>query len=313
MHVLGKVFLGLTIVLAAVDAYLATILLAHQRHWTKQIDDARQQYETTHESLVTTRAQVRDLELQANRIYDTWGQTWAAPQGRAINANAGSFAVGAGAALGLPQPPANGSAPILYLFTEEPDGTSRFLGGFRMTDVQADQAGGQIPHQPPMPPEIAGLQQYSGAPIRIRETVPSAWRSAIADFYAQYALAEQALTFQANQLAIQNAQLAKSQSILDQRLAELNGDPQPPEGASQEVIDGLVLTIRKEETQRNAELQTLDQLRHEYARKTIELNEMVDTNKGIVSNLPGYEDSLLKPPSRTSESVRTTQRDSTAQ
>lgn len=313
MHVLGKVFLGLTIVLAAVDAYLATILLAHQQHWSKQIADAQQQVETTHESLVAARAKVRSLELEANRIDDTWGQAWTAPQGRAINANAGSFAVGAGAALGLPQPPASGPAPTLYLFTDEPDGTSKFLGGFRMTDVQADQSGGQIPHQPPMPPEIAGLQQYAGGPIRIRETVPSAWRSAIADFYAQYAVAEQALTFQQNQLAIQNTQLAKSQSILDQRLAELNGDPQPPAGASQDVIDGLVLTIRKAETARDGELQTLDVLRHDYARKTIRLNELVDQNKQLVADLPGFEDSLLKPPSRTSESVRTTARDATAQ
>lgn len=313
MHVLGKVFLGLTIVLAAVDVYLATILLAHQQHWSKQIADAQQQYETTHESLLAARANVRSLELEVNRINDTWGQSWTAPQGRAINANAGSFAVGAGTSLGLPQPPASGAAPTLYLFTEEPDGTSKFLGGFRMTDVQADQSGGQIPHQPPMPPEIAGLQQYAGGPIRIRETVPSAWRSAIADFYAQYAVSQQALTFQQNQLAIQNTQLAKSQSILDQRLAELNGDPQPPEGASQDVIDGLVLTIRKAETARNGELQTLDVLRHDYARKTIRLNELVDQNKQLVADLPGFEDSLLKPPSRTSESVRTTQRDATAQ
>jgi cell division protein FtsB len=313
MHVLGKVFLGLTIVLAVFDAYLATLLLGHRAHWQQQIEKAQTDYAQTHETLVATRDKVRGLELAVNRIQDTWGQYWSVPQGRPLNAQVGSFAIGGGAALGIPQPPASGPAPIVYLFSEEADGSSRFLGGFRMTEVQADQASGQIPHQPPMPPEIAGLQQYGGTPIRVRETVPSAWRSALGDFYAQYAVAEQNLTFQANQLRIQNEQLVKSQAILDQRLAELNGDPQPPEGASQEVIDGLVLTIRKEENARNAALQVLDGLRHDYARKTNELNNMVAGNKSRVAELPGYEQSLEKPPVRDREGLQTTSRERSPQ
>jgi hypothetical protein len=313
MNVWGKVFLGITIVLAVVDAYLATLLLGHRAHWQRQIETAQTDYEQTHESLVTTRDRVQTLELEVNRIQDTWGQYWSVPQGRPLNAQAGSFVISGGAALGLPQPPASGPAPIVYLFSEEADGTSKFLGGFRLSDVQADQAAGQIPHQPPMPPEIAAIQQYAGTPLRVRETVPSAWRSALGDFYAQYAVAEQNLSFQANQLQIQTAELAKSQAILDQRLAELNGDPQPPEGASQEVIDGLVLTIRKEETARNAALQVLDGLRHDYARKTNDLNNQVAGNKGTVATLPGYEQSLEKPPVRDREGLQTTSRESSPQ
>jgi hypothetical protein len=313
MNVWGKVFLGLTIVLAAVDAYLAALLLGHRAHWQQQIEKAQSDYEQTHESLVAARDKVRGLELELNRIQDTWGQYWPVAQGRPINAQAGSFSLGGGSALGLPQPPESGPAPIVYLFSEEPDGASRFLGGFRLSEVQADQSAGQIPHQPPMPPEIAGIQQYAGTPIRVRETVPSAWRSALGDFYAQFAVAEQNLSFQANQLRIQTAELAKSQAILDQRLAELNGDPQPPEGASQEVLDGLVLTIRKEESARNAALQALDALRHDYARKTIELNNMVADNKAAVGGLPGYQQSLEKPPIRDRERLQTTSRETSPQ
>jgi hypothetical protein len=313
MNVWGKVFLGLTIVLAAADAYLAALLLGHRAHWQQQIEQAQTDYEQTHQSLLTARDRVQALQLEVNRIQDTWGQYWTVPQGRPLNAQVGSFVIDGGAALGLPQPPASGPAPIVYLFSEEADGTSRFLGGFRLSDVQAEQAAGQIPHQPPMPPEIAGIQQYAGTPIRVREAVPSAWRSALGDFYAQYAVAEQNLSFQANQLQIQTGELAKSQAILDQRLAELNGDPQPPEGASQEVIDGLVLTIRKEETDRNAALQVLDGLRHDYARKTNALNDQVAGNKATVATLPGYEQSLEKPPVRDREGLQTTSRETAPQ
>jgi hypothetical protein len=313
MNVWGKVFLGFTIVLAAVDAYLATLLLGHRAHWQQQIEQAQSDYTQTHESLVAARERVRNLELDVNRIQDTWGQYWTVPQGRPINAQAGSFVIEGGSALGLPQPGGTGPAPIVYIFTEEGDGTSKFLGGFRLSEVQADYSAGQIPHQPPMPPEVAGIQQYAGTPIRVRETVPSAWRSALGDFYAQYAVAEQNLSFQANQLQIQTAELAKSQAILDQRLAELNGDPQPPEGASQEVIDGLVLTIRKEETARNAALQALDGLRHDYVRKTNALNDQVAGNKTTVAALPGYGQSLEKPPVRDREGLQTTSREASPQ
>ena len=41
MHVSGKILLGLAIVLALVDTYLATILMGHQSHWQAHLYAAR--------------------------------------------------------------------------------------------------------------------------------------------------------------------------------------------------------------------------------------------------------------------------------
>jgi hypothetical protein len=82
-------------------------------------------------------------------------------------------------------------------------------------------------------------------------------------------------------------QLAKSQSILDQRIAELSGDPDPPQGADQDVIDGLVETIRREEVARNADLNELYDLRRQYLRKTNRLVALIAENRAAVAELPG--------------------------
>jgi hypothetical protein len=65
------------------------------------------------------------------------------------------------------------------------------------------------------------------------------------------------------------------------------------------VINGLVVTIRDEETARNAESQVLDGLRRDLARKVVRLNQIVAENKEDVTKLPGYEESLAKPDPRT--------------
>jgi hypothetical protein len=189
--------------------------------------------------------------------------------------------------------------PLVYVFANQADGSSHYVGEFVLRDVQAGQTGMQLTQQPPLPTAIAALQQLQGQNLRVRPAIPPASRSLFDDYFARHAVINQQLDFQRNQLQIQTAQLAKSQAILAQRLAELNGDPQPPEGASEQVVKGLVVTIRDEESARNAELQVLDGLRHDFARKTAQLNSLVQQNQQTVSGLPGYEESQAKPDPRT--------------
>lgn len=315
MHVLGKVFLGLTIVLAAVDAYLATVLHAHRTHWQRRIESSRQQLEQVQGSLVEARKKALDRTNELNRIQNTWGSFVVrssdpnvvlppathldVPEGRLINAQSGTLAIRAGAAAGLPEPTADKPVPVVQIFATQADGTSRYLGEFALRDVQADQSAGVLTHQPPLPVEAAALQQLQTEPLRVRPTIPPSWRGSIADFFALHALAEQKLDFQRNQLRIQTEQLDKSEEILAQRLAELNGDANAPEGSSQQVLDGLVVTIRNEEAARNAELQQVDRLRHLYARKVAQLNDLVEQNRDAVSRLPGYQQSQERPEPRT--------------
>ena len=314
MSVWGKFFLGLTIVLAAADAYLVTVLYAHRTKWQRQIEQKRETLVQTETALQEVRTSVRNKRLALGRIEAIWGRfeddlenpqgpdigmAHLDTQGRVLNAQDGTLAFGAGATNGILEPAADKAPPVVHIFMDEAEGASTYLGEFALTDVQADQSGGTLTQQPPMPTSVAALQQLQDQPLRVRETIPSSWRGLVDDYFARHAVINQRLDFQRNQLQIQTEQLAKSQAILAQRLAELNGDPQPPEGASDQIINGLVLTIRDAETARNAEQQRLDELRHDYVRKINHLNDVVRQNRQTVSQLPGYEESLAKPDPRT--------------
>lgn len=308
MNVGGKILLGLTIILAGADAYLVTVLYAHRTKWQQQIEQKRDAVESTEIAARDAEKRVITLKNDLSRITANWGQfrvensVGAAHldvDGQVLNAQDGSLAFGAGTSVGIPEPAADKAPPVMHIFAETQDGGSQYLGEFALTTVQANQSGGQLTQQPPMPTSIAALQQLQGEKLRIRESIPSSWRGIFDDFFARHALLSQRLDFQQNQLRIQTEQLAKSQEILTQRLAELNGDPQPPEGASDQVVNGLVVTIRGQETARNAEQQDVDRLRHEYARKIDELNRLVGENRQAVSQLPEYQESLAKPEPRT--------------
>jgi hypothetical protein len=302
MHVLGKFLLGLTIVLAAADTYLVAVLYKHREKWQKDIEGKRQTLADAEASLRDKRKLVLGLRNELDRIEAVWGDQWAVTGGgQVLNAQNGTLAINGG-----PQPFPNWPVPVpekplpmIYVFSDEGGGASRYLGEFALADVQAAQSGGQLTQQPPLPTSVAALQALQGQPLRVRETIPASWRGVFDDYFARQAVIAQRLDFQRNQLQIQTAQLEKSQAILTQRLAELNGDPQPPQGASPQVVNGLVVTIRDEETARNAEEQTLDGLRHDLARKVVRLNQIVAENKEDVSRLPGYEESLAKPDPRT--------------
>jgi hypothetical protein len=301
MHVLGKVFLGLTIVLAAADTYLVAVLYKHRDHWQKQIETKRQTLADEEVKLQDTRKRVLGLKNELDRIEAIWGNQWnVAGGGSVLQIQNGQLAINAGATLpGWPVPVPDKAVPLVYVFSVEADGSSRYLGEYALADVQAEQSGGMLTQQPPLPTSNEALLSLQGQPLRVRETVPSAWRGLFDDYFARQAVIAQRLDFQKNQLLIQTDQLAKSQAILAQRLAELNGDPQPPQGASEQVVEGLVVTIRDEETARNAEEQALDDLRHDLARKVVRLNQIVAETKEDVAKLPGYQESLAKPDPRT--------------
>lgn len=299
MNIGGKILLGLAIVLALADAYLVTVLHGQRADWQQKIEKGRADLAQVETQLQDVSKRYREKSNELARIETEWGKYHNVPQGRVLNAEQGTLAIAAGAVAGIQEPAPDKPAPLAYVFTNEPDGSSRYIGEFALRDVQADQSGMQLTQQPPLSTSIAALQQLQAQTLRVRDSIPAASKALFDDYFARHAVIFQRLTFQQNQLAIQTAELAKSEALLAQRMAELNGDDQAPEGASDQVVKGLVVTIRDEETERNSELEVLDQLRHQYSRKTGQLNELIRENQATVSRIPGYQESLEKPDPRT--------------
>lgn len=302
MHWTGKVFLGLVIVLAPLDAYFALVLIAHRDKWNTAYEEALNQYESQHPQLLTTRRKVRDRQYRLDRLENDWPRI-AKPSsefpnefdylgnvgGGVLNAGQAGLVLGAGSAAGIPTQSADGTNPIVYVFQDNGENGSLFLGEFELVQVDGDQSGARLT-RPPFGNEVMNWPtERSGAQFRIRPGIPSAWRSLFDNLFVQYAEEERSLDFQQRQLQRMDGELVNSQSILDQRIAELSGDPDPPEGADQDVINGLVETIRREEVDRNDDLDDLYNLRREYLRKTNRLNDLIAANQEAVAQLPGAQ------------------------
>ena len=133
-----------------------------------------------------------------------------------------------------------------------------------------------------------------GVGVRVWESIPSNWRALHSELQAQTAIAMQSVLDQQARLETQQVLTTKSQQQLERRMAELAGDPDPVEGASQDTRDGLVVALRKEESARNEQLQVLDQLRHEFDAKYNELTRLLEQNRDLAGRLP-------QPPTKTGE------------
>ena len=107
-----------------------------------------------------------------------------------------------------------------------------------------------------------------------------------ADLQAQTAEAAQGVVSEQGLLETQTTQIQKSQEQLQRRMAELEGNPNAPEGADPDVADGLVSTLRTAETSRDTELKSLDELRHRFDAKYQDLQALIAEIRQLHGQLP---------------------------
>lgn len=280
MHKLGTAFLVLSLILLIPAIYLTTGLLKIRNRWLGEVEQRRAKVAQQAQQLTDVRNRVRLLEEERQRIAHVWGDAWVAQQGAPQLGAQGVVDLGVGTGSGLPGPSASGQ-PSIFLFAGPEEGPSRYLGEFRVTDARVDRAAAQLA-RPPYPGEV---ETWPRGPYRIWESLPKNWLNSFADLRAQRLIAEASLRTQQLELEIMNQQIAASRAALDQRLAELNGNPNAPEGAVPEIVDGLVESLRKGETNRNQLLAEVDSLRHDLDRKYVQLQETLANNQRLVELL----------------------------
>ena len=284
MHTLGKVLLGFVAVLAVVALVLTSMLYDAQGAWQKKVEGRLATRADSTEQLRQKKLVVNDLEAEANRRMMSWGRAWelSPQQVQLLDPNEGIVGLGI---VGLAQQEASPDKPLptIHLFGKNEDGTSNYIGAFRITAAEQNQVSAQMIRRP-YPGETDQWQAAAG--VRVWEAVPSNWRALNAELQAQTAIALQDVQDQQARLATQKLLVAKSQEQRERRMAELNGDPDPVDGAGQDTIDGLVVALRKEESARNQQLAELDQLRHEYNAKYNRLMELLEENRTLSGQLP---------------------------
>lgn len=277
MHILGKVLLGLIlVVLIPASILLTTMALDVRSKWQAQIEQRQDRLAQTQSRLTEARVRVSDLESELQRRTYAWGEVWDAPNSEPLPGSPG-VQLGVGTSRGLGRNIQAGKQPRVYVFADGGE-ASAYIGEFELVQVDTDRAAAQLP-RPPFPGE---MQSWPRGNYRVRDTIPANWLSTVAQLESQIVVTSSKLGMQREQERVVTRQLANSQAVLDQRLAELNGDANAPEGASQELLDGLVETLRKLENDRNATLKDVHALRVKLVEDYTELEQLIASNRSSV-------------------------------
>jgi len=278
MNTLGKIAMGLLMVCLLFATYLTTGVLKARSTWLKKIGDTTTQIEKAQEETRSAKKQFEDARNLVHWENDQWGRAWQAPNSGPSPAGDGSMELGIGSNAGL-----NAAKPsLVYLFGTDTNGKSLYLGDFQLTEVRQDSAGGKLT-RPLHPNELA----WQPGEYRVREQVPHDSLSSIDALRTLAILAEQNVRHEQAMLKIQTEHTAASKAALDQRMGELIGKPDATEKAGPDVKDGLVQTMRREETARNELVKAVDDLRRELSDKHLQLTTTLTENQENVQLLGG--------------------------
>lgn len=301
MHLLGKLSAFFLIPVAAAAAL----------YFSARLFDTRSQYLTKYEALAKTRdenaTKLRDLTGSVDRldkeiglVQNAWGQQWIGANSTVQQGPEPMIDLGVGTSSGLGA--AGKPMPTLYAFLVGADGAAKYLGDFDVIDPRADRTGAKLTH-PPIPGETDGWQAGT---IRVRDMVPSAHRGETHNLRTKQIVLDQQLENENGLIALKDVELTESQKLLDRRLAELNGNPNAIQGSSDDVKDGLVKTLEKEEGSRDVLQVAVDKLRRELSDKYAALETVLAKNQEIVDQME-KERGVAGPGSRPAAQPVTTQ------
>ena len=292
MNTLGKILMGLLIVCLMVATYFTTGVLKARSTWLQKIEATSEKIAKAQEDAKSAKKQFEDARNLVHWENDNWGKAYTAPNSGPAPAGDGSIELGAGSNVGIgrgQQDPTK--LPIVHVFGTDDKSQSVYIGDFQLTEVRQDTAGGKLTR----PPFAGEVQSWPRGEYRVRESVPHDNLSAIDSLRTLILLAEQNVQHEEAALAFQNENITASQAALDQRMSELNGQPEAPDKAGPDVKDGLVQSMRREETARNALVKQVDALRRELSDMHLQLTTTLSENQSNIQKLSGTTSTKSQP------------------
>ena len=276
MNFWGKFLVGVIAVLLIPAAIvLTTMSLDIRSKWQAEVAKRQEAIAASSAKLTEARVRVRELEGRLHRQTNVWGEVWDAPNSEPLSDR--EIQIGVGKSRGLGRHVQDGKKTTVYVFSESGE-ASNYLGEFALTDIAVDRAAGELT-RPAYPGET---QTWSRGTYHVRDLLPPNWLVSVAELEAKLIDINSKLSFQQIEDKIQDKLLAASQSTLDQRLAELNGDANAPDGASQQILDGLVETLRKLENDRSVVLDEVHNLRVKLVKEYLVLQDTIESNRTAV-------------------------------
>lgn len=291
MHVLGKILLGLTLILAGVATWATANTLKVRNEWMKSITTKREAYEKTIPEV--GKAENELFATQAE--YDLLPQMWAPMIGFDVdirpNASNGEFGIilnGLGPASGIR------TGQIIHVFgAGEPDGTN-YVGPFKVNVVDPSRSGA-VAAWPLRQSETANWnrQFLFGNKCRVYGSVPANAPENLLR-YAQVLLAKDELLAAKSDLRDARAKEVEiANEHLNYRDIELHGDPSLAGDRGllpDHMIDGQVKAIEALDEQRNLTELEVDEIQHRLKSMYDEVQALRDRNRQLVASLPNNDD-----------------------
>ncbi|AMV19690.1 hypothetical protein [Planctomyces sp. SH-PL14] len=284
MNLFGKICAFFLVpVSAACALYLAGRLFDVRSKYQAKYDTLVQTRDKNQAQLKTLEPEVAALDRQISLVQNSWGQEWTAPNSSVQGGAEPIIDLGVGMSAGLATQPmgANKPLPTVFVFATTPDGQSRYLGDFDVVDPRADRTGVKLTH----PPLAGESETWQAGLFRVRDLIPIAHRSNFYELRSQQIQMDQKLQTEQDLVRLKDIEIAGSKKQLDSRMAELNGNPNALPEASEDVKEGLVKSLAKEEGVRDVEQAQVEKLRRELSDKFAELQTLLAKNAQIVEQM----------------------------
>ncbi|MCA8985993.1 MAG: hypothetical protein KDA78_00035 [Planctomycetaceae bacterium] len=298
MHLTGKIFAFLTLCLAIAAVILTAKTLDRQTEWSKRVEKARTDYQSAQAQLPDAEALVTQLEEQLSRARLGWGRHWDDVEvvpGQ--NIARGIINVDIGRNDGIGQTTDQGDKyPLLYGFQKDAQGNWSYVGEFRVTAMEVNRAGLQLSRTP----RTGETDSWNfSEKWRFRDALPAAKRQPVGDLLVKMTTLEQRLNDRRQFLQIQQKSVESAKASLEDRMKELNGNPEAPAEAGPEYTKGLVATLVEAEEKRNAALAEVQTLRETLRKLQLEFEQLVADNAALENSLRSKSKTALSAPSAT--------------
>lgn len=282
MHIFGHIMIWLI----ALGALAATVLTAKtyeiRNSWLEKVDKLEKQVEDNKPIIAEKEAKLRSLQAEQDRLNLGWGEPFQNVQGQ-LNPNNFQF-VTSDAAMGgwlasvlqtqQAMDAAKRSAPVVYVFQPQMDGSSVYVGAFQLATAAAPgQQMTFVPTWNPSPGDFATIANQGAGPFRVRPMIPSQFPSKYAETRSKMIITQRSLAQKESDLADQILRETDAKAILTRRNEQLQGQ------------DGLVSQIQTAEDARNIELEEEDYWRRQVKDAELKIRELTDETRKLEQQL----------------------------
>ena len=289
MHILGKILLGLTLILAGVAIWSTSQTLQVRNEWMKSVATKRDAYEKSIPDVGRTEKELFDTRSQYDLLMQLWAPMIGANVAIAPNGNDGIVLNGIGPASGIRM------CQVIHVFGPAQDGGSNYVGPFKVTVVEAGRSAA-VAAWPLRAAETANCNRtfIFGNDCRVYGSVPTNAPETLLR-YSQVLLAKDELLAAKTDLRDTRAREVEiANEHLNYRDIELHGDPSLAGDRGVlpgHMIDGQVKAIEILDEKRNVIELEVAEIRHNLKVMFDEVQTLRDRNRQLVASLPNNEES----------------------